>query len=112
MTATLPALAENAITVLFERTINETRIFWTQRDDGTFCCRDWEWCCPEIPAVLSGLDAVVVLTRGPSTVRLAKPDVLVVALEGSRVWGRNKVLRQAPRGVLAITWDDRARVAI
>jgi hypothetical protein len=105
-------LAENAVTALFERTINDTRIFWAQRADGSFACHEWEWCCPEIPAVLSGLEAVVFVTREPSHVRLVSTELIVVALSADRLWGRHRVLRRAPRGVKATTWDDRLEVQI
>ena len=110
--ASLPALAENAITVLFERTINDTRLFWEQRADGSFRCAEWRWCCPEIPSVLSGLDAVVFVTRGASRAWLVESGALVVSLEAGRVWGSCAVLPEAPRGVRATTWDDRLVVRI
>jgi hypothetical protein len=112
MTARLPPLAQNAITVLFERAINDTRLFWSQRADGSLCCVDWEWCCPEIPAILAGLDAVVFVTKAESTARLASPGVVIVSIEASRIWGKSKVVRRAPSGARAITWDDRLEVDI
>lgn len=112
MAAPLPALAENALTVLFERTINDTRIFWSQRADGSLYCSDWEWCCPEIPAILAGLEAVVFVTRAGSTARIAGPGVLVVSIDARRVWGRVRSVRAVPRGTRAITWDDRVEVGI
>jgi hypothetical protein len=110
--AALPVLAENAITTLFERTINDTRIFWEQHSDGSVRCREWEWCCPEIPAILAGMDAVVFVTREPSSVRVAASDLLVIALEGRRLWGKWRVLRRPPRGRVAVTWDDRSEVDV
>lgn len=112
MTAQLPALAENQITQLFAKTINVTRLFWSQRADGSLCCVDWEWCCPEIQAHLAGLDAVVFLTKAQSAARLASPGLVIVSIESCRIWGKSKVVRQAPRGAKAITWDDRIEVDI
>jgi hypothetical protein len=109
---TLPSAVDDVITGVFERTINDTCIFWSQRRDGSLVCSDWEWCCPEVPAILGGLDAVVFLTRGPSRVRLAPKDVLVVSLDAQRVWGRFRVLDRVPAGVDAITWDDSWKVKI
>lgn len=110
--AFLPSPAESAITTLFEKAINETRLFWSQRPDGSLLCADWEWCCPEVPAILAGMDAVVFITREPSTVRLAAPDVLVVALQEARVWGKWRVLKRPPTSGEAVTWDDRIEVSL
>ena len=111
--AMLPAMAESAITTLFASAITATRIFWSQRDDGSLVCADWEWCCPEIPAVLGGLDVVVFVTRGPSTARVVGPDVLVVSLDAHLIWGRwGHVLPHLPQGARAVTWDDRVEVEI
>lgn len=110
--ATLPALAESAITMLFENAINATRIFWSQRGDASLVCADWEWCCPEIPAVLAGMDAVVFITREAPGVVKTDDDVLVVALDARRVWGKWVAVRATPRGMRAGTWDDRSEVAI
>jgi hypothetical protein len=110
--ATLPALAESAITTLFENAINGTRIFWSQRGDASLVCVQWSWCCPEIPAVLSGMDAVVFITSGPSSVIKAHSDALVVCLDARRVWGKWTPVREPPHGVTAGTWDDLREVVI
>jgi len=110
--ASLPALAESAITSLFENAINATRIFWAQRGDASLACAEWEWCCPEIPAVLGGVDAVVFITSEPSSVTKTPLDVLVVSLEARRVWGKWTAAPEIPHGVTAGTWDDRSEVAI
>ncbi|APR79676.1 Hypothetical protein A7982_05023 [Minicystis rosea] len=111
--ATIPANAESAITTLFESAIAATRVFWAQRADGSLFCADWEWCCPEIPAVLGGMDVVVFMTRGPSSARVARSGVLVVSLDASRVWGRwQRVLSRVPHDTRASTWDDRLEVEI
>ncbi|MFT3769869.1 MAG: hypothetical protein QM820_30935 [Minicystis sp.] len=111
--ATIPAMAESAITTLFESAIAATRVFWSQRADGSVLCADWDWCCPEIPAVLGGMEVVVFVTRGPSSARMVGGTVIVVSLDATRVWGRwEKVLPRAPRGTRACTWDDRLEVEI
>jgi hypothetical protein len=111
--ATLPNTIDDAITGVFERTINETRIFWAQRRDGSLVCADWDWCCPEVPAILGGLDAVVFVTRSASRVRVAPKEVLVVSLDARRVWGRWRlVVDRAPQGVATVTWDDSYEVRI
>lgn len=111
--ANLPSAVDDAIIGVFERTINETRIFWTQRPDGSLRCADWEWCCPEVPAILGGLDAVVFVTRGSTRARLVAGDILVVSLDASRVWGEwPHVLDRVPRDMEAITWDDSLSVRI
>ena len=111
--ATIPANAESAITTLFESAIAATHVFWAQRADGSLLCADWEWCCPEIPAVLGGMDVVVFVTRSASSARLAPSGVLVVSLEAARVWGRwQRVLPRVPRDTRAVTWDDRLEVEI
>jgi hypothetical protein len=111
--ATIPVLAESAITSLFETSIAATRIFWTQRADGTLVCVDWDWCCPEIPAVLGGLEVVVFVTRGPSRAEVVGGEVIVVGLDERRVWGCfGRVLPLLPRAARAITWDDRVEVEI
>jgi hypothetical protein len=110
---TLPSAIDDVITSVFERTINETRIFWTQRGDGSLVCADWDWCCPEVPAILGGLDAVVFVTRGPRRARLAAGEVLVVSLDARRLWGKWRlVVDRAPHGVASITWDDSYEVGI
>jgi hypothetical protein len=110
--ATLPMVAEDAIATLFERTINDTSLFWAQRADGSFVCPEWEWCCPEIPALLSGIEAVVFTTREPTSVVLIAHDLLVVSLAERRLWAEWRSVRRAPRQVEATTWDDRLRVRI
>jgi hypothetical protein len=109
---TLPSTLDDVITSVFERTINETRLFWSQRGDGSLLCVDWDWCCPEVPAILGGLDAVVFVTRGPSRVRVAPGEVLVVSLDARRVWGRWSLVDRAPQGVATVTWDDSYEVRI
>ena len=110
--APLPALAESAITTLFENVINATRIFWSQRDDASLVCGEWEWCCPEIQAVLAGMDAVVFITEESSRATRTRRDVLVVSLDARRVWGKWATVPRAPRAVTTSTWDDRTEVSI
>lgn len=110
--AQLPALAETAVTALFENAINSTRIFWSQRDDGSLLCADWEWCCPEIPAVLAGLEAVVFVTQQRSRVIKVGQGALVVALDARRVWGCWDVVPQIPEDATVSTWDDRLEIDV
>jgi hypothetical protein len=66
-----------------------------------------------VPAILGGLDAVVFITRGPSRVRAAPKEVLVVSLDVRRVWGKwRRVLDRAPQGVATVSWDDSYEVWI